>query len=128
MSSDEERATEERRLRRAFEDLPKSRYWRTRANAHLGRGGLTPEIIASVLELPMEIYSQNRRKGLRKAFFRYYPSGSGGIAGLTDAEGGAWFRVVLDDTGALYTAFRGYFTEKEGGVYSCPTPSTKTNF
>ena len=47
---------------------------------------------------------------------------------MNDAEGGAWFRVVLDDSGELYTAFRDNFTEMEGGLEEWQTPRTKTNF
>lgn len=128
MSSDEVDATEEHRLRKAFEDLPKSRYWRTSAIAHLGRHGLTQEIVAATLESPNDIASQNRRKGPRKAFFKYYSVGSPEITGMEDANGGAWFRVVLDEADSLYTAFRDYFTEKEGGRPSCLTPATRGNF
>jgi hypothetical protein len=128
MRSDEVDATEEHRLRQAFEGLPKSRYWRTGAIAHLGRYGLTQEIVASTLEAPNDIALQTRRKGPRRAFFKYYPLDSHEIVGLEDANGGAWFRVVLDETDSLYTAFRDYFTEKEGGRPSCLTPTTRNNF
>ena len=128
MNPSEERAAMGRRLRRAFYNLPKSRYWRTAAYTHIGTGGLTIEIVAETLETPNDIAFQNRRKGPRKAFYKYYPVGSEEISYLDDAKEGAWFRVVLDDTDSLYTAFRDYFTEMEGGRPSCLTPNTATNF
>lgn len=128
MMPSEERAALERRFRRAFNNLPKSRYWRTAAYDHLGEGGLTIEIVAETLEYPTDIAFQRRRKGSRQAFYKYYPINSEVISHLDDAQGGAWFRVVLDDTGSLYTAFRDNFTEMEGGRPSCLTPSTTTNF
>ncbi len=128
MNPNEQPGERESRLRRAFDNLPKSRYWRTTAYNHIGSYGLTPEIVAATLESPTDTAFQNRRKGRRRAFFRYYPKDADEVAHLDDARGGAWFRVVLDENGALYTAFRDNYTEKEGGRPFWQTPDTTTNF
>ena len=48
--------------------------------------------------------------------------------GVSDAVWGAWFRVVIDPHGSLYTAFRDHFTELQGGRDVCLTPDTTRNF
>ena len=123
-----DRDEETRRLERAFEALPKSRHWTTKAHEHLGQDGLTRAIIAETLETPTDVEIQPvRRNVVRTAFYRYYPAGSGHIANAGHAEGGAWFRVVLESDGSLCTAFRDFYTEPIGGRERWRTPQTMSN-
>ena len=112
-----------------FDALPKSRYWRrTSSHRHLNQFGLTPDVILATLAHPTDTESQDDVTGRYEEFYRYYPPETSETEHLDDAEGGAWFRVVIDPNGALYTAFRDHFTELQGGRECCPTPGTRANF
>ena len=112
-----------------FDSLPKSRYWRrTSSLRHLNQFGLTPEVVMGTLTEPTDMVSQDDVTGRYQEFYRFYPPGTQDTKDLQDAEGGAWFRAVIDPQGQLYTAFRDHFTELQGGRECCPTPATTTNF
>ena len=124
-----DRDEEMRRLERVFEALPKSRHWIGSAYEHLGRNGLTQAIIAETLEAPNDVETQFARRNVRRrVFYKYYPKDSERIVNADQAEGGAWFRVVLEADGSLYTAFRDGYTEIEGGRQLWRTPMTVNNF
>ena len=76
-------------MQEAFDALPKSRHWRTMAQSKHPEA--TPErIMATLLEpsLPVEQHRHGRAR-----YYKY----------LADDDG--WFRVVLNQDGALLTAF-----------------------
>lgn len=80
----------ENEVRRAFDALPKSRYWRR--TSRFSHPEATPERIIATLRypgLPIE-YQEEDMTAYRKYLM----------------EDGIWFRVVLDENGALYTAFK----------------------
>ena len=87
-------------VRRDFDALPKSRYWRrTSGRAH---AEATPERIMDTLRhpsLPVE-YQDNGMTAYRK----YLP------------DDNIWFRVVLDANGALYTAFKDSHEMRKRGM------------
>ena len=76
-------------MQEAFDALPKSRHWRT--DARFKHPETTPEKIISAINEPAVIVHQSDG---RTAYFRF------------DREDDNWFRVVLDENGALRTAFR----------------------
>ena len=74
---------------RAFNALPKSKYWRRSSRRSHGEG--TPARVMEALWYPT-LPPEPQENG-NTAYFHY--------RALDDA----WFRVVLDADGALYTAF-----------------------
>ena len=121
------RAAHKKRMERAFQRLPKTRYWRQESHEHIGQHGLTTAIVAETLESPNEVEIQTKFNPPRKAFYKFYPKGSREASKADYAQEGAWFRVVLDANGELRTAFRDNDTERLGGRAVCPTPNTKRN-
>ena len=77
-------------VRRAFDELPKSRYWRR--TSHQSHPEAIPERIIATLRYP-DMPVDYQEKG-RTAYRKYLP------------DEGIWFRVVLDSRGALYNAFK----------------------
>ena len=76
-------------VRQAFDALPKSHHWRS--DARYRHPEATPDkIMAAIREPTMIVHQSNGRA----AYFRFEP------------EEDNWFRVVLDEDGALRTAFR----------------------
>ena len=78
---------------------------------------------------PTVRFEQLRRYGHnRQVYYRFYPAGSAELLQLSDAVGGAWFRVVLDHRGRLHTAFRDHYTEIQvRGTSGWPMPQTMRN-
>lgn len=113
----------------AFESLPKSKYWRrTSSRRHLNQFGLTPQVILETIADPTDVQKQDGAIGRFREFYRYFEPGDERIVGVSDAVWGAWFRVVIDPRGSLYTAFLDHFTELQGGRDVCWTPATTRNF
>lgn len=77
-------------MQRAFNALPKSKYWRR--TSHRSHREATPERIIATLRYP-SLPIENQEEDMT-AYRKYLP------------EDDIWFRVVLDETGALYTAFK----------------------
>jgi len=122
------RKAHKERMKRAFDRLPKDKYWLNySSHRHLWKFGLTPVIIAETMESPTEVEFQAWVKKTPTAFYKFYPKESREAANLDDAKEGTWFRVVLDVKGTLHTAFRDHDTERLGGRAVCPTPNTKLN-
>lgn len=76
-------------MQEAFDALPKSRHWRNLAQ--FKHPEATPERIMTTLLQPTLPVEQHRRG--RTRYYKY----------LADAD--VWFRVVLNQDGALLTAF-----------------------
>ena len=121
-----ERATLKRRWRREFDRKSKSNHWATSRYTRLGERGLTREIIMETLEYP-DYEIESGWKGKNQSFYKFYPPNTPEAKSADRAKGGAWFRVVLDDTGALLTAFRDDKTEGRGGLICLLTPATTAN-
>ena len=76
-------------MRRAFDALPKSKYWRR--TSHRSHGESTPARVMEALWYPT--LPPEKQEDGNTAYYHYR---------ALDDE---WFRVVLDADGALYTAF-----------------------
>lgn len=77
-------------MRRAFEVLPKSKYWRR--TSQFSHPEATPERIILTLGFP-DMPIEHQDKG-RTAYRKYLP------------DEGIWLRVVFDQQGALFNAFK----------------------